>query len=72
MKPGWRPIIISDIKPGNFVLGKAHDDYCSAFEVAKMIDYGLAWNDGRLTKAAHKTRAVGTHGFNPPVSLSHA
>jgi hypothetical protein len=72
MKPGWRPIINSDIKPGNVVLGKAHEGYYPAFKVAKMIDYGLAWDDGRFTIAAHKTRAIGRHGFNPPVSLSHS
>jgi hypothetical protein len=37
-------------------------------EVAKMIDYGIAWNDGRYDTGANKKHAIGTVGFNPPVS----
>jgi hypothetical protein len=64
----WRAVINPDIKPANVVLGHAMDDHYPAFKIAKMIDYRLAWNDGRHDTGANKFYNIGTVGFNPPVS----
>jgi serine/threonine protein kinase len=71
---GWRPIVNPDIKLGNVVLGQALPEHYPAYKIAKMIDFGLAFNDNRYNTAASKrAQRIGTEGLCPPAShiLTH-
>ncbi|CBX97204.1 hypothetical protein LEMA_P103350.1 [Plenodomus lingam JN3] len=63
---GWNPIVNPDIKPRNVVLGKPRPDYYPGYKCAKMIDFGICWDDERSSLSGNK-RGFGTRGYQPPV-----
>ncbi|KAI1512014.1 Protein kinase domain containing protein [Pyrenophora tritici-repentis] len=70
----WVPIVNSDIKDLNIVLGNAVQDCYPGYKMPKMIDFGLTFDDNRYPDARSKkdelgawiTAFRGTTGWNPP------
>ncbi|CAA9963181.1 S-TKc domain containing protein [Pyrenophora teres f. maculata] len=70
----WAPIVNTDIKHMNIVLGDAVQDYYPAYKMPKMIDFGLGHDDNRYPNkrsklnrdGTWKTAHRGTPGWNPP------
>jgi serine/threonine protein kinase len=78
-RAAWQPMVNTDIKLENVVLGNARADYYPSYKTLKMIDFGLAFNDDRYANMAAKKlpvtgavqyRHIGTTGWRPPVSSS--
>jgi hypothetical protein len=57
-----------DIKTYNIVLSAPQYDYYPAYPTAKMIDFGLCFDDKRYDVPSLKLAGVGTRGWGPPVS----
>ena len=67
--PDWLPIVNLDIKPMNVMLSEAQDDFYPAFKTAKMIDFGLCFNENKHIIDETQRHGVGTQGYWPPVSF---
>jgi hypothetical protein len=79
--PEWRPIVNTDIKLPNVVLGNPQPNRYPAYKTLKMIDFGLAFDDNRYrygrskelppelqrNPAATLYKEIGTSGSRPPV-----
>ncbi|KAF2821498.1 hypothetical protein CC86DRAFT_105068 [Ophiobolus disseminans] len=71
---GWRPIVNTDIKLGNIVLGHTQPGHYPAYKTPKMTDFGLAFDNNKFwnreTKKSHNRPVwyyhIGTQGSRPP------
>jgi hypothetical protein len=81
--PGWKPIVNTDIKLANVVLGNPQPNRYPAYKTPKMIDFGLAFDNNKYhygkskelrpefqtNPAATLYKEIGTPGCRPPVRV---
>jgi hypothetical protein len=74
-EPGWKPIVNTDIKDTNVVLGHAAENYYTSYKTPQMIDFGLAFDNGKFSNRAAKRTELdqwatnrATIGWRAPVS----
>jgi serine/threonine protein kinase len=64
---GWDPVIHTDIKPMNIVLGDPLTSF-PAFKTAKLIDFGCCLSESQhMRQVRGNMHQIGTPGHRPPV-----
>jgi hypothetical protein len=78
-EPGWKPIVNTDIKDTNVVLGHAAGNYYASYKTPRMIDFGLAFDNGKFSNRAAKRTELDqwatnrtTIGWRSPISSTKA